>query len=609
MPSKNSNREYIKALAKKIVESSSYDQDSNTLFVTNPGISAQLLKSLAKKQGFRIGQVKTGEYISIPLNYRQEDLDDKYISQFDNFLDTYTNFNKNYHTLLTAYKTFDLMEENLGEVDLILSTYVEEVLSTGFVDDPLKIKISNPDAQKIVDAVLYKNKFFARLPMIVRNIAKYGNMGFTLSYPYLMTEYDEIDANVEEHKIDVVKDLVITPVNPKFFKVTCDNWYNVINYQTQIDNTYSYTNNLVSVQNLTWQPWQFQHFLIYSEITEPYGQSMLWSMRSSFDQLTTLEALLAVSRASKVQRLVISIPIPVGASQMDAYQYLNEFKANYLSSLFTDAPGTKAGRKIPGATSIFVKPAIKDFTIDKIDSNIDLSSTEDVEYFLDKILRNSKLPKGYLVGDDTITTAQTLESQDLKLSRALVPLKKALVDGTLGLVEKILVHAGFDVSKINVEVTLNKPIQISNDLIAKYNDIIQLIGNVQEVINPKMTNINRYQLLVEMGIPVNAARLMCSKSSISTLENAADLKKFMLGQKEQEPQSVEQIPDAGSMEECTKVDVMKTSKQFLKENVDLAEDLNDFYNIIKSESKSGKKSLHESLIKPKITEKEEETQE
>ena len=312
---------------------------------------------------------------------------------------------------------------------------------------------------------------------------------------------------------------------------------------------------------------------------------------------------MAVSRASKVQRLVISIPIPVGASQMDAYQYLNEFKANYLSSLFTDAPGTKAGRKIPGATSIFVKPAIKDFTIDKIDSNIDLSSTEDVEYFLDKILRNSKLPKGYLVGDDTITTAQTLESQDLKLSRALVPLKKALVDGTLGLVEKILVHAGFDVTKINVEVTLNKPIQISNDLIAKYNDIIQLVGNIQEVINNKMTNINKYQLLVEMGIPVNAARLMCSKSSISVLQNASDLKKFMLGQKEQEP-SEESIPDAGSIEECIKVDITKNSKQFLKENVGLAEDFEDFYKIVK-ENKNGKRQLQESLLKPKITPKEE----
>ena len=124
-----------------------------------------------------------------------------------------------------------------------------------------------------------------------------------------------------------------------------------------------------------------------------------------------------------------------------------------------------------------------------------------------------------------------------------------------------------------------------------------------------MTNINRYQLLVEMGIPVNAARLMCSKSSISTLENASDLKKFMLGQKEQEPQSVEQIPDAGSMEECTKVDIRKDSKQFLKENVELAEEFVDFYKAVKADNKSGKTTLHESLIKPKVTEPEEETQE
>ena len=206
----------------------------------------------------------------------------------------------------------------------------------------------------------------------------------------------------------------------------------------------------------------------------------------------------------------------------------------------------------------------------------------------------------------------------------MVPLKKALVDGTLGLVEKILVHAGFDVSKINVEVTLNKPIQISNDLIAKYNDIIQLVGNIQEVINNEMTNINKYQLLVEMGIPVNAARLMCSKSSISVLQNASDLKKFMLGQKEKEPGSVEQIgkkvyekhllQDTINIkeeleEECTKIEMIKTSKQFLSENIDLADNLKEFHDTIKSESKTGKTTLHESLLKPKITEKTEETQE
>lgn len=599
----NKNSVFIKNLAKKIVENSSYDKSSNTLFVTNPGISVDVLKALAKKQGYRIGQVKTGEYISIPLNYKETDFEDKYVSQFDNFLDTYTNFNKNYHTLLTAYKTFDLMEENLGEVDLILSTYVEEVLATGFLEEPLEIKISNPEAQSFVDSVLRKNKFFARLPMIVRNVAKYGNMGLTLSYPCLQSFDNEIETdNVEDHQIDVIRDLVITPINPKFFKVVCDNFYNVINYQTAIDNTYSYTNNLVSVQNLTWQPWQFVHFKIYSDITEPYGQSMLWSMRSAFDQLTTLEALLAISRASKVQRLVISIPIPKNASQMDTYQYLNEFKANYLSSLFTDAPGTKAGRKVPAATSIFVKPAIEGFTIDKIDSNIDLSSTEDVEYFLDKILRNSKLPKGYLVGDDTITTAQTLESQDLKLSRTLVPLKKAIVNGTLDLVECIMTHGGFDVSKISTEVILNKPIQISNDLIAKYNDIINLFGAIRDNVNQNMPNINAYQALIELGMPVNLSRLMCSKSAISVLQSQGDLKKFLVGQNVIDKSSNEQIPEVGEMEECYKADVRADSKRFLAENYDLSQNLKEMYEVLKKTTdKNKKRSLHESLLIPKPT--------
>lgn len=591
----NSINPYIKTLAKRIVENSAYDKETNTLFVTNPGISADVLRSLATKHNFKIGQTKSGDFISIPMSYHEDEFEDKYVSQFDSFLDTYTMFNKNYHTLLTAYRTFDLMEENLGEVELILSTYVEEVLSTGFVDDPVTIKISDKRAQEVVEKVLLRNKIPAKYPLIVRNLAKYGNVGFTLSYPYLNVNEDG-EFEVDESKIDITKDLVITQINPKYFKVNVDNYMNVINYQTVIDNTYSFNNNLVSVTNYTWQPWQFCHMLIPSDITEPYGQSMLWSMRSAFDQLTTLEALLAVSRASKIQRLVISIPIPNGASVVDAYQYMSEFKGNYLNSLFTDAPGTRAGRKIPGATSIFVKPAIDGFNIDKIDSNIDLSSTEDVEYFLDKILRNSKLPKGYLIGDDTITTSQALESQDLKLSRALVPLKKAFTDGMVNLIENILTHGGFDVGKIDVEVILNKPIQLANDLIAKYSDIIDFTKSVMEM-NPTMPHINRYQLLIEMGLPINLARLVSSNSAICVLKNSEDLKLFAKSQKAQDKDNISVLPSSEDMEEQTIVSCKSTSKTFLMENYSIAEALSDFYSAIKPMANN--RSLVESYLKPK----------
>ena len=172
--------------------------------------------------------------------------------------------------------------------------------------------------------------------------------------------------------------LCIRFVNPKYFKVNTDEYLNVINYEVDDNNTFvakprtTSTNNALEI----WQPWQFVHFLLADETTEPYGKSMLWSMRSAFDQLSTLEALLGISRMSKIQRLVFWVPLPRDTAITDSYGYMNEFRSNYLNSIFTDAPGAKAGRKIPGATSILTLPKAADGTkvdVDVFDCNMDIS--------------------------------------------------------------------------------------------------------------------------------------------------------------------------------------------------------------------------------------------
>ena len=205
-------RKDTKAFAKRFVENSFHDRETNTLFVTNPGISFETLKSLAKKHNFTVGKTKSGEYVSIPIEYKYSG-QAKDISLYDDFLSSYTYYDGNYSTLLTAYKTFDLMQENQAEIDLILDTYVAEVLSQGFIEDPLKITISNKNAQALVEKVLYKNKFFQKLPSIVKSIAKYGNYGAILQYPYL--EQAEANEDEEFKRIDVLSDLVISFVNPK----------------------------------------------------------------------------------------------------------------------------------------------------------------------------------------------------------------------------------------------------------------------------------------------------------------------------------------------------------------------------------------------------------
>lgn len=582
----------FKTISKTLLENFTYDYDkgSNTLFVTNPGISYDVLKGLAKKHGFTIGQTKSGNYVSVPLSQKYSNTDsNEFVGLYDSFMETYTYYSKNYATLLAAYKTFDLMDENLAEVGLILDTYVAEVLSQGFSsDNPLKISISDSKAQSIVEKILYKNKVYPKLPNITRAIAKYGNYGMILHYPYLdrwLADNDKVDFN----QIDVVEDLNIRFVNPKCYKINTDEYLNIINYETTDENTYTAKPRTTSGTNAAiWQPWQFVAFAINDETTEPYGKSMLWSMRSAFDQLSTLETLLGISRASKIQRLVFYVPIPNGTAVTDAYGYLNEFKTQYLNSIFTDAPGAKAGRKIPGATSILTLPVAADgkkVEVDHIEANIDLSSTEDVDYFKDKIYNNSKLPKGYLVGEDVITTAQTLEAQDLKLKRTLIPLKKALLDGMMNLVANILTHAGYDVSKLEIKVSLDEPIQISADTISKYSDIADLVKSFKEV-NPNMTNINQFQILIKLGMPFDIANLICRNTSTNSLSAEEDLGKFLQDQKIK-PENANVETDG--MEESMTVN----NKHFLMENDYLAQKLAYFRKV---STTSLDRSLKESIL-------------
>ena len=575
-----------KRIAKLITENGFYDRENDTLFLAEPGISFDVLKGLAKKHNFTIGQTKSGQYISIPTAFKHTK---EMFELYDDFLSTYTFFSKNYETLKDIYQTVDTMDENLSEISLILDTYVAEVLSQGFVENPLNIKISNKNAQTFVEKVLYKNKIYQRLPSLTRSLAKYGNIGLLLSYPYLETWMTEQDIK-DFKRIDVLEDLIISYVSPHRFRVNTDEYFNVINYEVESEPNYVNTMSVTAkTQKRIWQPWQFVHGKLYDDLTEPYGKSMLWSMRSAFDQLTTLEGLLGISRASKLQRLVFYVPLPNGISLPDSAQFLNEFRTQYLNSMFSDTNAPKLGRKLPGAMSILTLPEAADgkkVTFDKIEANIDLGQTEDVEYFLDKILRNSKLPKGYLVGEDVITTAQTLEAQDLKLKRTLIPLKQGLLNCMMNLVENILTHGGYDVSRMDIEVSLNEPIQIPADVIQKYNDIGELLKSLMEL-NPAMTTVNKYQVLIKLGLPADIASLICSNTSINVLGTSTDeLANFLNGQKVKDPSKFISDPELG---ESVKYRVK--SDNYNKENVYQTKLLKEVYENITSRDMTLKESV------------------
>ena len=566
-------KSFIKNLASYITKNTTLDNQTGTLFVNNPAISYDVLKGLAKKNNFFVAQAADGEYISIPTSYKYDQRD---LNLYDNFMETYSAFSKNYETLLGAYKTFDLMDENLSEIGLMLDTYAAEVLSQGFVENPIKISVSNQKAQEVLHKVFSRNHILSRIFSITRNLAKYGNFGMVLSYPALeqhLLNSETLDID----KIVVEEDLNISFINPKYYKINTDVYGNVINYQTTKVETYQGKNSISPFDNRIWQPWQFTAFKIDDILTDPYGKSMLWNMRSAFDQLTTLEALLGISRASNLQRLVFYVPIPNGMGIMDSAEALNTFKSNYLNSAFTDQGSVRNGRKIPGANSILVLPETHDgkkVTVDHLEAKVDLSSTEDVEYFLNKLLNTGKVSKGYLNGDETITTSQTLEAQDLKLRRALLPLQMALLNGLMSLSENVLTHAGYDVSKLEINIKLNKPIQISADTLEKYGAISDLVKNLADL-NEAMPTVNKFQLLIKLGLDPDVAKLVCSNVNVDVMgDDSATLASFLDKQRATIPEIYKES-----------VALEISSKKHLEENYDIKETLKDFYKSTKLSSK------------------------
>ena len=232
----------------------------------------------------------------------------------------------------------------------------------------------------------------------------------------------------------------------------------------------------------------------------------------------------------------------------------------------------------------------KKVTVDKIpECDIDLSSTEDVQYFLDKILRNSSLPKGYLVGEDIITTAQALESQDLKLRRTLIPLKKALLVAIMGLIENVLTHAGYDVASLDIKVGLNEPIQLSDDVFTKYKNAMEFIGSMLEL-NPKMSNINKFQLMIKLGMPADIAQLACSSETINALGDVDELVKFINGKK-LKSRGISSSADDEMQNIGESVTYCVTSKEYLSEHYELSKQLKEFKQYTSNTDRSLKESL------------------
>jgi hypothetical protein len=458
-------------------------------------LSPQRLMALGDIHGFQVTQDKDGHYLAVPPD---ADLNDpQFRANFINYwVDQAQVSSKGEHDRGIKIQTYKAMDEVMAEASIALDTYADEALGIGFVDNPVQVKISDPNVESAVFAILGKSEIFKRYRSMIRNMIKYGDLGYDIQIPGL-------DKDVE--------DITLQYIDPSNWQcVLAKDSDAVIGYQ--LGQNRRATAGARDTANRR-QPWQFIQMSVFDEDAKPYGRSLLEPMRVDFDHLVVMEALLALSRASKVERLVIKIPTGTN-NPVQAAQKIQAVKSSFKSMIFKDTSlGTKSYAKTPALTDILYLPSDLGFDISRLPSGMDLSSTDDVQYFRDRAFTVTGLPKSYFLHDESSGwhSGTALQQQDIIFARKLIRYQDALVEGLVKMITILSVYVtGSNLSNLNIEVRLKRPPQLSSDLITYYVNLAQaaqtLIQTWQQGNNNADIPLGMYsQTLLQLGMPENIA--------------------------------------------------------------------------------------------------------
>jgi len=377
------------------------------------------------------------------------------------------------------YEAYFVMDQHSDECNLALDTYADEALSIGMTNEtPIKITVKkngskDSKAQKQLMNIFAREKIIEQARATIRTLAKFGDCGFRV----------HLDAR---YKDDAENKLQIDMVHPTEWEA----FLGRTSMQKMFDESGFVLRPPVAYRlkglNQVMMPWEFVQMTIYNPELHPYGRSILEPVRGTFERLVTMESLLAVARSSRIERTIFKVPTS-GTNASAIMLKLQEFGSLLKNQISPTTAGANAARfrpRITAATENVVWPSGNEFEVTKLNSSVDISSTEDVTYFLEKLITGLRIPKGYLLADSTTDRGGALASQDKKFSRALLPLQEAYEMGLEKIGYIVLSYLGYDVDEYTIDVKLDKPVTLNDELFDSYIKALDLVDQLVRAAHP-----------------------------------------------------------------------------------------------------------------------------
>lgn len=431
------------------------------------GPSVQDFKTLLTQYGIDVVVTPQGELVPMPAGATE--------SEVRSFAERWQSISENLGATATnrdlRLKAYEQMDASGGEPSIVLDTYADEVVSiVDYSEASLQISISDEKLRKKVFQVLRRNKVLDSLRSDIRSMCQDGDFAYALT--------DRKGERLVELTLNAAKsgNAFANPYSPEDLLV---HPLSASQYELEADLQEAW--KLIPGQGASFlkeksvYPWEFALFSIPDRRTFPYGLSQLEKMREPWDKLRVLEELLAVTRANKMDRIAFTVPGLKGdpSSVMNRLsQVKNSIKNIILGHGSTDRISRN---KDTGMTEWLWMP--EGYEVKRLSTSIDVSSTEDVEYFRDKLINASRLPKGFFLASEAGQTPRpmSLRQQDIKFARSLIPIGEAYCRGLEKLLYLISFYLGAQLNSLNIRVTFKKSPYLAEELVNTYDGVYNII--------------------------------------------------------------------------------------------------------------------------------------
>ena len=340
------------------------------------------------------------------------------------------------------YTDFDQMEYT-PEIASSLDVYADEITTSSALNKLIEIDCHNREIKEIISTLLYSVlNIESNLFGWSRAMCKYGDHylyldiddegGVTNAIPLPVREIERLEGR--------------DPTNPNYIQYF---------WQGGPDG------------GVTFENWQIAHMRVLgNDKYAPYGTSVLESARRIWRQLCLLEdAMMAYRIVRSPERRVFYIDVGNIPAE-DVEQYIEQVKTQMKRNQIVDEDTGRVDLRY-NAMSIdedYYVPvrAGTSSRIENLPGGQFTGDIDDVNYLRDKLFSALKIPKAYLAQTDSMEDQTTLAQKDIRFSRTIQRLQRAV----LAELEKIcIIHLytlGFrDDDLLAFKLYLNNPSKIA----------------------------------------------------------------------------------------------------------------------------------------------------